>query len=71
MEQVLKKALTAAQNLGCGLLEATEVVEPNPIRPNESGSFSNLYNCDRDGVYIYIDTVMQQLKEVMDKDGQE
>ena len=68
---VLEKALTAAKNLGCGLLEATEVVEPNPIRPNESGSYSNLYNCDRDGVYIYIDTVMQQLKEVMDKDGQE
>lgn len=29
---VLKKALTAAAELSVGLLEATEVVEPNPIR---------------------------------------
>ena len=32
---VLKKALTAAIKLGVGLLEATEVVEPNPIHPME------------------------------------
>ena len=32
---VLKKALTAAAELSVGLLEATEVVEPNPLRPNE------------------------------------
>ena len=32
---VLKKAPTASAELGVGLLEATEVVEPNPIRPNE------------------------------------
>ena len=30
---VLKKALDAAAELGAGLLEATEVVEPNPIHP--------------------------------------
>lgn len=46
---VLKKALTAAAELGVGLLEATEVVEPNPIAPNESTSYSNLYHCDREG----------------------
>ena len=59
---VLKKALTVARKLGCGLLEATEVVEPNPIRPNESESYSNLYHCDRDGIFLYIDTVVQQIK---------
>ena len=52
---VLKKALTAAAELGAGLLEATEVVEPNPLHPNESTSYSNLFHCDRDGVYLYID----------------
>ena len=62
---VLKKALAAAQKLGCGLLEATEVVEPNPIQPNESMSYSNLYHCDRDGVFLYIDTAMRQLAEAM------
>ena len=41
---VLKKALAAAAELGAGLLEATEVVEPNPIHPNESTSYSNQYH---------------------------
>lgn len=62
---VLKKALTAAAELGVGLLEATEVVEPNPISPNESTSYSNLYHCNRDGVYLYIDTVSAQLADVI------
>ena len=64
---VLKKALNAAVELGAGLLEATEVVEPNPIRPNESTSYSNLYHCDRDGVYLYMDTVRKQLEDVIRK----
>lgn len=62
---VLKKALTAAAELGAGLLEATEVVEPNPISPNESTSYSNLYHCNRDGVYLCIDTVSAQLADVI------
>ena len=64
---VLKKALSAAAELGAGLLEATEVVEPNPISPNESTSYSNLYHCDRDGVYLYIDTVSAQLADAIGK----
>ena len=64
---VLKKALTAAVELGVGLLEATEVVEPNPIAPNESTSYSNLYHCDRDGVYLYIDMAIRQIAQAMGK----
>ena len=64
---VLKKALSAAAELGAGLLEATEVVEPNPIRPNESTSYSNLYHCDRDGVYLYMDTVSRQIEDAIRK----
>ena len=64
---VLKKALSAAAELGVGLLEATEVVEPNPIYLNESSSYSNLYHCDRNGVYLYIDTVSAQLADVIGK----
>lgn len=65
---VLKKALSAAAELGAGLLEATEVVEPNPIYPNESSSYSNLYHCNRDGVYLYMDLTMQQLAQAMEKE---
>ena len=68
---VLKKALTAAAELGVGLLEATEVVEPNPIRPNESTSYSNLYHCDRDGVYLYIDMAMKQIAQAMERNQDE
>ena len=50
-----------------GLLEATEVVEPNPISPNESTSYSNLYHCDRDGVYLYMDTVSRQIEDAIRK----
>lgn len=61
-EKVL--ALAAAEELGAGLLEATEVVEPDPIQPNESTCYSNLYHCDKDGVTLYIDTVSRQLENV-------
>lgn len=64
---VLKKALNAAKDLGAGLLEATEVVMPNPLRPNESISYSNLFHCDKDGVYLYIDTAMKQIAQAMDQ----
>ena len=61
--------LLAAVELGTGLLEATEVVEPDPISPNESTSYSNLYHCDRDGVYLYIDMAMKQIAQAMGKDA--
>ena len=68
---VLKKALSAAAELGAGLLEATEVVEPNPISPNESTSYSNLYHCDRDGVYLYMDTASRQIENaIRESEGQ-
>lgn len=62
-----EKALSVAAKSGVGLLEATEVVEPNPLSPNESTSYSNLYHCDRDGVYLYIDTVSSQLADAIRK----
>ena len=42
-------------------------MEPNPIRPNESTSYSNLYHCDRDGVYLYMDTVSRQIEDAIRK----
>ena len=62
---VLKKALKAAAEQGIGLLEATEVVEPNPIRPNESTSYSSLHHCDRDGVYLYMDAASRQIEDAI------
>ena len=65
---VLKKALSAVAKIKTGTaLEATEVVEPNPIRPNESTSYSTCTTVTRDGVYLYIDTVSAQLADVIGK----
>jgi len=65
---VFLKALNLARELGVGLLEATEVVEPNPIDLNRSESFSNLFNCDPQGALIYADIAAQQIGEAIERD---
>ena len=65
---VFLKALNFAAELGVGLLEATEVVEPNPIDLNRSESFSNLFNCDPQGALIYAEIAAQQIGEAIERD---
>lgn len=60
--EIFLKALEAAQQLSLGLLEATEVIEPNPLDLNESGCYSNLFNCDQEGVYLFKQAAIGQLK---------
>ena len=62
---VFLKALNLARELEVGLLEATEVVEPNPIDLNRSESFSNLFNCDPQGALIYAEIAAQQIGEAI------
>ena len=57
-----------ARELEVGLLEATEVVEPNPIDLNRSESFSNLFNCDTQGALIYAEIAAQQIGEAIERD---
>ena len=64
---VFLKALNSAAELGVGLLEATEVVEPNPIDLNKSESFSNLFNCDTQGALIYAEIAAQQIGEAIER----
>lgn len=61
---VFLKALEYCQENGMGLLEATEVVEPNPMELNKSISYSNLFNCDKDGVFLFEEAAMEQIREV-------
>lgn len=63
---VFLNALNLAAELGVGLLEATEVVEPNPIDLNRSESFSNLFNCDTQGALIYAEIAAQQIGEAIE-----
>lgn len=62
---VFLKALKYASKNGLGLIEATEVVEPNPTDLNKTVSYSNLMNCDTDGVIIYRDAALKQIEEFM------
>lgn len=60
---VFLNALNLAHELETGLLEATEVITPNPIDLDDSESLSNLFNCDTQGALIYADIVAQQISE--------
>lgn len=62
--EVFLSALKHSKEIGAGLLEATEVVEPNPFEMEKSISYSNLFNCDKEGVYLYIDAAEQQIREI-------
>ena len=53
---------------GYGLLEATDVIVPNSLDLNSSECYSNLFNCDPEGAFIYADTAAQQLSEAMKLD---
>ncbi|MGG5507666.1 MULTISPECIES: hypothetical protein [unclassified Myroides] len=61
---VFINALTYAKEHNLGLLEATEVIEPNPLDLNESTCYSNLFNCDLEGALLYEAAVIEQLKEI-------
>lgn len=54
---------TAVQNKQ-GLLEATEVIEPNPLDLENTVCYSNLFNCDMAGAYLYREAAMEQLREI-------
>ena len=55
------QAVDNAIEEGCGLVEASEVVEPNPLDLNASRSFSNLFKCEHDGAVLYAAAVGEQL----------
>ncbi|WP_316809511.1 hypothetical protein [Pedobacter agri] len=66
---VFLKALAYAEGKGLGLLEATEVVEPNPLDLNSSSCYSNLYKCDPEGAHLYQETAMAQFAEIEQREG--
>jgi hypothetical protein len=66
--KIFLKALNAARELGIGLLEATEVIEPDPINLNASTCYSNLFHCDTEGPLLYADIAGQQLADAIAAD---
>ncbi|OOG17710.1 hypothetical protein BWD42_10330 [Sphingobacterium sp. CZ-UAM] len=66
---IFLKALNFAKERGLGLLEATEVVEPQPLDLNESKSYSNLFNCDKEGPLLYQAVAFEQIKDIEQRNG--
>jgi hypothetical protein len=66
---VFLKALADAKQQGLGLLEATEVVEPNPLNLNDSACYSNLFNCDQEGAYLFKQAAMAQMKAMEEQNN--
>ncbi len=66
---VFLKALGHAGKEGLGLLEATEVVEPNPLDLSATSCCSYLINCDPEGVMLYSETVKAQLDTAIRASG--
>ena len=66
---ILRKALNHCLEEETGLLEATEVVEPNPVSLNDTSCYSNLFHCDTEGPLLYQKTALEQLQEAADQEG--
>ncbi|MFP3831250.1 hypothetical protein [Chryseobacterium sp. SIMBA_028] len=60
---VFIKALEFSKKNKMGILEAAEVVEPNVRELNNSLYYSNMYNCDQEGLFLYIEAAMKKIKE--------
>lgn len=62
---VFINALKMAQELNVGLLEATDVIMPNPLDLNNSQCYSNLFNCDPTGALIYEEVAAEQINSAL------
>lgn len=60
---VVLQALTEARDTESGMLEATDVIEPNPLDLDSSKSLTKLENCDPAGTLLYQEVAIQQLKD--------
>lgn len=66
---VFLKALECAKENNAGLLEATEVIEPQPLDLNKSICYSNLFNCDKEGALLYREAAMEQIREIEEREN--
>lgn len=65
---VFWKAVDEAIESSLGLVEASEVVEPNPFNLNATRSLTNLFNCYPDGALLYEEAAIQQIADAQKGD---
>ena len=61
--EIVLDALKASSELNLGLLEASDVITPNPLDLNSSTACTKLLNCDPRGALLYRDVALKQLKD--------
>ena len=64
---VFLKAVRFAVEHKLGILEATEVIQPQPFNLNETPCLSNLFNCDTDGPLLFREAALEQVAHLNDK----
>ncbi len=68
---VFLKALGHAKAEGLGLLEATDLVVPNPFQLQNTSCSTYLMNCDFDGIALYAATAKAQMEEAIRAQGED
>ncbi|WMD18325.1 hypothetical protein RAS12_16930 [Achromobacter seleniivolatilans] len=62
---IFMQALDYAAENKTGLIEASEIVEPDPFSLENSGFRSNPDNCDMQGVSLYVSAATEQVSQAM------
>lgn len=60
---VFLSALNFAKENRLGILEATDVIIPEPLDLNNSTCYSNLFNCDISGALLYKEAALEQIEK--------
>lgn len=60
---VFWKAVEHAVEHGLGLVEATDLVVPNPLDLSRTQCISKLRNCEIEGAYLYAQATLEQIRE--------
>ncbi|MDR2926486.1 MAG: hypothetical protein LBU76_11175 [Azoarcus sp.] len=66
---VFMAATRYALDENLGLLEAAEIIEPNPFNLNSSKSYTNLHNCDPAGAILFREAAMEQIAAIEREDA--
>ena len=64
-------ALGHAKAEGLGLLEATDLVVPNPFQLQDTSCSTYLMHCDFDGIALYASAARAQMEEAMRAQGED
>lgn len=69
--EVFFRALDFAVENNVGLVEASEVIFPNPLDPAATECYAKFENCEKDGFILYIRAAQEQMEQLMSEQSEE